>query len=119
MPGSNQKKYKAICSVLLISYTTLMVVVSFHFHSISNIEVSFYNAEKDFSTHSGSDILPSDGVCQFLLTYKSNADLFSINGPGLSIYLAESKLILTELSYRSSESNNNTHLRAPPSVPFV
>lgn len=119
MFSKNQQKHKTISSIVLITYTALLVVISFHFHDISFSEVSVSSAEKDFSANSGGDIRLSDGLCQFMLTYKSNADLSGITDLNLTIYLIDSKVELSEVNYPNSHTNNNNYLRAPPLTPLT
>lgn len=120
MLKKNRAKYnKRISSIILGTYSALLIVISFHFHSIFTDHPAILTEQKSAAADFSGDTIYSGGnFCQFLLNYKTNLDPAGIEAPDLKLILTGETINPSEQKEWYSHAANSINLRAPPSAPF-
>lgn len=115
-----EKYNRKISTVILGTYIALMVVISFHFHDMSQGQ-SVILAENSQSSAQfpGDQIYSNNAGCQFLLNYKTNIDLSGVISPDTKLVLLQNSIISCLQKTENSSKYSQVSPRAPPFAPYI
>jgi|GEM_PF-4919748 len=113
------KYNKRISSLLAATYFAFIVVVSFHFHGVNHSQEQFLSENENPPSEFQGDSVHPNGICQFLLNYKSSIDISPYSGVEIHFRVSEDSFIFTKQSFNNSHQYNTNLLRAPPAAPYI